>query len=88
MAKVKKQNYGDYIRSLTDDQMSVFLNSNMICDLCIHGAGCRDPYNMSRCIAGVTEYLGRERKVDDGQEKEEQAGDGAGSAGTDKEGRA
>ena len=84
----KKQTNGDYIRSLSDGELSILLNGNLICDLCIHGAGCVDPYNMSKCIAGVKEYLGRERKVDNGQEKEEEPGAGEGCAGTDEEGRA
>lgn len=57
----------DYIRSLEDGELSILLNGNIVCDLCIHGAMCTEPYNMSRCIAGVKEYLGQERKVDDGQ---------------------
>ena len=84
----QKQTNGDYMRSLSDGDLSILLNGNMICDICIHDAGCQDPYNMSRCIAGVKEYLGRERKVDNGQEEKEEPGTGEGSAGTDEEGRA
>lgn len=81
----KKQTHGDYIRSMTDDQLSMLLNDTMPCDFCIHGDRCTNPYNSSRCIDGVAEYLGRERMVDDGQEKEE-PGAGEGCAGADAEG--
>lgn len=83
-----KQTYGDYIRSLSDEGLAVFLNATVDCDYCIHGGTCTYPYDPARCIAGVKEYLGRERKVDDGQEKEEEPGAGEGCAGTDEEGRA
>lgn len=62
-----KQTYGDHIRSLSDEGLAVFLNAAVTCDYCIHGGTCTQPYDPARCIAGVKEYLGRERKVDDGQ---------------------
>lgn len=78
-----KQSNGDYVRSLPDRALSMLLNDTMPCDFCIHGGTCQNPYNSSRCIDGVTEYLGQERTVDNGQEK---PGVGAGCAGTDEEG--
>lgn len=64
----KKQTYGDYIRSLPNRALSILLNDTMPCDFCIHNDGCQNPYNSSRCIDGVEEYLGKERKDEDGQE--------------------
>lgn len=79
--------HGDHIRSMTDGELAILINGNVTCDLCIHGGVCTDPYDMSRCIAGVKAYLGQERKADDGKEKEEKPGAGAGGTGTDEEGR-
>ena len=52
---------------MTDGELAILINGNVTCDLCIHGGVCTDPYDMSRCIAGVKAYLGQERKADDGQ---------------------
>lgn len=59
---------GDYIRAMTDAELSVFINGNCTCDCCANFAkSCIEAFNMSKCIAGVTEWLGQERKVADGQ---------------------
>lgn len=63
-----KQTYGDHIRSLSDEGLAVFLNTAVVCDYCIHNGVCTSPYNPARCVAGVKEYLGKERNADDGQE--------------------
>lgn len=83
----KKQTYGDYIRQMNDAELAALIDTKTCCDLCVHGHRCTHPYDRRRCVAGIVEFLGQERKVENGQEKEE-AGAGAGCAGADEEGRA
>lgn len=62
------QTNGDYIRAMTDAELSVFINGNCTCDCCANYAqGCIEAFNMSKCIEGVKAWLGQERKVDDGK---------------------
>ena len=48
----------DRIRSRTDEELAKWLNSSgCICESCSHSAECVDPYNLSRCVCGVLEWL-------------------------------
>lgn len=48
---------GDRIRAMTDAELAVFLNRTTVCDACVFGDICREPYNMEKCNAGVETWL-------------------------------
>lgn len=54
----KPQTNADRIRAMSDEELAKWLNSSgCICESCSHSAECVDPYNLSRCVCGVLEWL-------------------------------
>lgn len=53
---------GDRFRAMNDGELSVFLNGTFVCECCVYGGTCTEPYNMSKCITGVREWLSQPAK--------------------------
>lgn len=53
---------GDRLRAMNDGELSVFLNGTFVCECCVYGGTCTEPYNMSKCIIGVREWLSQPAK--------------------------
>lgn len=54
----REKTNADRIRAMTDEELAHWLNScGCICETCSHSANCVDPYNLSRCVGGVLEWL-------------------------------
>lgn len=58
MDKYEPMTNADRIRAMSDEELAKWLNSSgCICESCSHSAECVDPYNLSRCVCGVLEWL-------------------------------
>lgn len=53
---------GDRFRAMNDGGLSVFLNGIVVCENCVYGGTCTDPYDTSKCITGVKEWLSQPAK--------------------------
>lgn len=60
----------DRIRSMSDEELSEFINAITVCDCCVYDGKCTEYNNISKCRKGVLEWLQKpvDRSADDGKE--------------------
>ena len=53
----KSQTNADRIRSMTDEELSEFINALTVCDCCSYDGICSEYNNIPKCRKGVLEWL-------------------------------
>ena len=53
----KKATNADRIRSMTDEELSEFINALTVCDCCSYNVICSEYNNIPKCRRGVLEWL-------------------------------
>lgn len=53
----KPMTNADRIRSMSDEELSEFINDSIACDHCIHDSHCNEFDNYQKCLEGVLNWL-------------------------------
>lgn len=52
----------DRIRSMSDEELSEFINALTVCDCCVYDGKCTEHNNIQKCREGVLEWLQKPEK--------------------------